>query len=123
MLPASRLAIKMQVLASRYEFRPQLPESPFKMYQKPRSVKARHLEEYHIVDVETHKTLKPGSAVVPDGQGFIGTILIPLQPRLVRVGKNGRAIHLGKTVYLVKLDQRLGQRRHEKACGGDIWFE
>lgn len=107
MLPASDLAIKIHLSLSHYEFR--LQDEPF---GTSLGANRRSLERYKLVDISTRKTLKPDSAVVADSNGHIGELVIPLEPRFVRVDGGGKQVQLKPKTYLVNLFHPLGKRGH-----------
>lgn len=63
------------------------------------------------IDVETRKTLKPDSPVVPDSDGFIGRTLLLLEPGLERYDKSEKkTTTLRQSKYLIKLFTPLARR-------------
>lgn len=47
------------------------------------------LEKVIVIDVETEKTLRPGSAIASDREAVIGDFVLSLEPRLHRVSEEG----------------------------------
>lgn len=63
------------------------------------------------IDVETRKTLKPDSPVIPDSDGFIGRRLLLVEPGLERYDKSKKkTITLRQPQYLVQLHTPLAKR-------------
>lgn len=63
------------------------------------------------IDVETRKTLKPDSSVIPDSNGFIGTPLILIEPCLVRYDRSEKkTTTLRPSKWLIKLHKPLPRR-------------
>ena len=64
------------------------------------------LEKVIVIDVETEKTLKPGSAIVSDREAVIGDSVLSLEPSLHRVNVRGSNIHLHPERWLVRIDRK-----------------
>lgn len=98
MLPAAKLATKLQVSNTIYKAR--IPGSTYNW----RPFNMNHFNEAcSFVDVETRKSLKPHSNLLLGCVGDIGDILIPFESGLVRVDDSGRGIFLRPIGYLVRL--------------------
>ena len=104
-LPAAKLASKIQVAASTYEFYVQ--KYPFRKYDP---ITIDDHEVMKMVDVKTRKTIKGSSATIQDGERRIGEIVIPLEPSLWRINENAESTMLRPEVNLIKLDQPLAKR-------------
>lgn len=82
----------------RFEYMADVLEYPYN------PVTAKLLADIAWVDVETRKTLKPDSPVIPDCQGLIGTPLLLIEPFLIRQDHEERKnLMLRKSKILIKL--------------------
>lgn len=105
-VPATTLVSELQGLATAYRLE----------MASTNSLACRNdLEEVIVIDLETGKTLKPGSAVFSDSEGVIGEVVLYLEPSLYRVNEGAADTNLGQQTWLVKLDRGLGSQ----ACKGD----
>jgi len=102
MFPAADLASIMQTSSSVYDF-----EMPTDMVTDLVQVHIGHLATFRLVEMQTRKTLKPDSKVVPDRHGHIGKVILPLEPRLYRKNRGQQSTTLCQACYLVKLDRPL----------------
>ena len=98
-LPAAKLASKIHVAASIYEF-----WHSRKLFQENNSVTLGDHEFMKMVDVKTRKIIKGSSATSQDGERPIGDIVIPLEPGLWRINENDGNTLLRLEVNLIKLD-------------------
>lgn len=104
-IPAIALVSQLQGLASPYK----LGMVNKNLLSSERFTKD-NLSEVVAVDLETGKTLKPGSAIVSDRKGVIGNYVLPLEPSLHRVNEGTKETELRQETWLVKLDHALGGR-------------
>jgi len=81
-----------------------MPEDAF-----PNSVPVHtsHLAMFRLVEMQTGKTLKSDSKVVPNSHGFVGKAILPLEPSLHRKNRGHESTTLCQACYLVKLDKPL----------------
>ena len=105
-LPAAKLASKIQLAASIYEFR--LQPNPF--FWEYESVRMDDHKIMKMVDVKTRKTIKGSSAIVQDRQHRIGVLVLTLEPSLRRINKHQRSTLLRPEVNLIEVDQPLAKR-------------
>ena len=70
------------------------------------------LKKVIAIDMETGKTLKPGSRSVAGGEEVIGEFILALEPSLDRVIEGRSVIELRKETWLVRLDDNLGSQAH-----------
>ncbi len=107
MLPAAELASKVHTSSTKYEFG--ICKTAFPVWGLLTRYQMRNNK---LVDVKTRKTLKPSSAVIEDEDGRIGNLVLPLEPSLKRVDKDGKTVLLRPKTYLVELDHPVGKRAH-----------
>jgi len=105
MLPAAALASKVHTSSTNYEF--DICRSPFPIWGH---LTHHHIKTNKLVDMKTRKKLKPSSVVIDGGDGRIGKIVLPLEPSLKRLDKNGKTVLLRPKTYLVELDHPVGKR-------------
>lgn len=113
-VPAANLAVKMQLSASKYTLKPKLPQDPIQDYRDPVAFKRDALKDYTMIDIKTRKTLKADCRAAVDSDGFLGNILMLLDPCLERSSEDGNTIELRKVVYLVELHQPSRKRKRAK---------
>lgn len=104
-IPATTIVSQLQGVASPYRL--DMVEKDFLDY-KPFT--KDDLRRVIAIDLETGRTLKPGSAVVSDKEGIIGEFVLPLEPSLHRVNEGMSEIDLRQETWLVRLDHALGSR-------------
>ncbi len=102
MSPAADLASMIQTSTSIYDF-----DMPKDIVPDSVPVHFGHLPAYRLIEVRTGQTLKSSSKVVPDSHGFIGKVLLPLEPELQRRNRGHVYTTLHQACYLVKLDKPL----------------
>lgn len=72
------------------------------------------LNNVTAIDLETRKTLKPGSAIVSGREGVVGDLILPLEPSLHRVNEGASDTDLRRETWLVRLDHGLGSPDPER---------
>jgi len=92
-----------------YSLSPQLPQNPLKIGSE--SFKIRDVEKYTLIDITTGKTLKADSEMLVGRSGFLGKIVMPVEPCLNRCDGDGQAVELRKAVYLVEPGQPTRKRK------------
>lgn len=63
-----------------------------------------------MIDVQTRKSLKPNSAVVPDSSSNFGSAILQLEPSLERINEGREDMTLRSAVWLIRLDRPLQRR-------------
>ena len=97
---ATDLAIKMQV--SKTTYRVELLEGGMVGEWSP--LVRDYLENYSCFDVKTRKRVKATSRVIVGREGQLGSIIMPIEPRIGRVSHDGTAKGLRADTFLVALD-------------------
>lgn len=110
MLPAVKLAAKIQTSASDYELGV-LPVSHLTTFEP---LITDHLKLYKMFDIKSGKHLKPDCAVVADTDGVIGRIVMLLEPGLDR-RIDGKKKMLLQPMFLVELNHPLEKRSKASA--------
>ena len=103
--PAADLADMMHTSASNYGLR-----MPIVDFCSQGSVAREDINSYHLIDIDTRRTLTPNSLVTANSQGFIGNFLMPLEPDLCRLIDEHNTTELCQMTYLIKLHYPLGKR-------------
>lgn len=104
---AAQLEASIHHSSTEYRFRPMPDELGWPYNQVTDTV----LTGNTCIDVETRKTLKPNSAVIPDSNGFIGRPLLLIEPGLVRYDTaEKKTTTLRPPKYLIKLHTTLARR-------------
>lgn len=102
---AAQLEASIHQSSTNYHFqRTRKPEC----YHGP--IKNTDLTGRTFIDVETRKTLKPDSPMIPDRDGYIGRPLILIEPGLDRCDVGGKKTRLRQPNYLIKLHTPLSRR-------------
>ena len=104
-VPATALVSQLQELASPYR----LGMTERNMLNRQRLTR-NDLSKLVAIDLETGRTLKPSSAIISDREGFIGDLLLALEPSLHRVNEGMSETDLRQETWLVRLDHALGYR-------------
>lgn len=105
MVPAAKLAVKIQTCAIPYVF--SIRKSPLCNFMP---LILEHLTMFRLTEYRTGKLLKPDSAVVPDDRGVIGRFIMLLEPSLHRVNGKGDVTMLRLATFLVELNHPVGKR-------------
>ena len=64
-----------------------------------------------LIDIRTRKTLKTASGLETDSDGFLGHILMLLEPSLERLNPDDTSVELRKAVCLVDINQVSNKRK------------
>lgn len=98
-IPATTLVSQLQGLASPYSLK--IVEKDFLDY-KPFT--KDDLRRVIAIDLETGRTLKPGSTIVSNREGVIGEFVLSLEPSVHRVNEGTSETKLRQETWLVRLD-------------------
>lgn len=108
-VPATKLAIDIQVSSARYEFFPELFDKPDLKWGK---LRLDALKQVAMIDVKTRKTLRFDSPIVADKQGYVGKPLFLIEPQLLRRNEGQvETTRLRQPTYLLELYHPLEKRR------------
>ena len=113
-IPATALVSRLQGLASPYRLG--MVEKNMLNCQR---IAKNDLSKIIAIDLETGRTLKPGSAIISDREGVIGDLLLSLEPSLHRVNEGMSETDLRQETWLVRLDHAQGNRAPKVTEEGD----
>lgn len=132
-LPSVRLASQLRLSARDYR----LIFHPFSLRGSSSAASARNnnnnnspaygyeIANSRMVDLATHKVIRPDSALKVGEDGRIGEEMLVVAPALVREGGGGGRVMVCKATVLVRLDEPMGKRgRGIRALGAwtPSWF-
>lgn len=117
--PAIQVSTSMRMSTTTYRMTTRLanknPDHNLIMY-------AHELQRCHMVDVASHKIIRPDSALKVAEDGRIGEQMLVLQPALLRIQREGGSnLVLCKPTMLVRLDEPMG-RRNKGIRALQSWF-
>ena len=104
-VPAMNIVSKLQGLASEYRL-----DMASKDLLECRRFTRGDLKKIIAIDLETGKTLRPGSAVVEGREESIGSLVLHLEASLHRVNMGAGDTNLRRGTWLVRLDDSLGSQ-------------
>lgn len=118
-LPAIQVSISMRTSTTIYRLISRMagksPDQASIMY-------AHELQRCQMMDVASHKIIRPDSALKVAGDGRIGEQMLVLQPALLRHQKEGgSSLVLCKPIMLVRLDEPMG-RKNKGMRALQSWF-
>ena len=74
-----------------------------------------------MIDITTHKIIKPDSVLKVAEDGRIGEEMLVVSPALLRAQKDGGQVLVSKPTRLVKLDEPMGKRPRAVAKALGAW--
>jgi len=122
-LPAIKLATKLRLSTADYRL---ISHIFHKDSNRNGSVFVYEIKDARMMDIMTHKPIRPDSVLKVAEDGRIGEEKLVVSPALLRVQKDGKGkVLICKPTILVKLDEPMGKRsRGIKALGAwtPSWF-
>lgn len=117
--PAIQVATNMRLSTASYRTTSRIagknPEHLFTMY-------VNELQRLHMMDLFSHKIIRPDSVLKVAEDGRIGEQMLVVQPALLRSQKDGGGtVVLCKPMVLVRLDEPMG-RRNKGIRALSSWF-
>lgn len=97
-IPAATIVSNLQGSASQYRL-----DMAGKDFRNRKRLTREDLRSVIAIDVKTGKTLKPSGAFVSSRDGFLGSLLLPLEPSLHRVNEGRSDTVLRRETWLVSL--------------------
>ena len=117
-LPALALATKLRLSTSNYTFTSQLFTN--RDPAKSSNVLIYETKDAHMVDIMTHKVIRPDSAIKIAEDGSIGEEMLVVSPALLRVvieGERKGRVLVAKPNILVKLHEPMMKKAKGMAMG------
>lgn len=105
--PAIQVSTSMQLSSANYWITSRMPKPP----DQSTAVFVNEIQKCEMVDITSHKIIRPDSVLKIAEDGRIGEQMLVVQPALLRGQKDsGSSIILCKPTVLVRLDEPMGRK-------------